>query len=174
MILEQDKRIARNNKIAFDKDGNKRLYQEFSNYAAGIRHGLTEEYYADGKLLSRTNYVKDKAEGTARRFWPDGTTKRETVYLNGVVTSEKCFDTSGKEVAVYPLSVRAQFPDGVPGFYKYIIKNVSTRNMTPISTGRLLASFTIGTDGKLNDIKIIRGINNMVDAAFIDVLKKRA
>lgn len=80
------------------------------------------------------------------------------------------FDTSGK---IYTVVDRMpEFPGGGSALLTYLARNIKY----PVDAqengiqGRVSCSFTIGTDGALNDVQVIRGIDPSLDAEAIRVI----
>ncbi|GAB2456145.1 hypothetical protein GCM10011375_04200 [Hymenobacter qilianensis] len=57
--------------------------REVRRYASGVRQGLSEEYYATGKLKQRYSYVNDELDGFCELFYPDGVVQRAGFYQHG-------------------------------------------------------------------------------------------
>lgn len=54
---------------------------------AGLREGLWKEYYPDGKLKAKGNYILDKKNSTWQYFYPNGKLEQEGIYDNGKADS---------------------------------------------------------------------------------------
>lgn len=75
------------------KDPNVRVVQEFhpngrlksSTEAIGnLRHGVSKTYRSDGTLENEIHYVRNRKDGIARNYYPDGfTIKNEIPYVDG-------------------------------------------------------------------------------------------
>ena len=52
------------------------------------------------------------------------------------------------------VEIKPEFPGGMQMFYKYIGANFKLPRDKDFKGGRMFASFTVGTDGKITDIKV--------------------
>ena len=57
----------------------------------GERHGPWEEYYSNGKLYWRKNYVNGKLHGLYECYWFNGNLDYKVNYVNGKGHGEFCF-----------------------------------------------------------------------------------
>ena len=194
-LLDFHKDSIQNNESIFYISGKLRRYQQYSNYLLWKKDGVTEEFYESGKPMAQRLYVNnmlvgivkefyendsikskilykdDLIQGRLKCFWENGKQKRVEDYDNGKFIKGYCFDSNGVELPYFPSYVTPEFPGGMAKFYMYIMNNFNMRNTDKIK-GKLIASFVVGPDGKLTDIKILRGIDTLVDKAFVEVIKK--
>ena len=61
----------------------------------GEPNGPWEEYYSNGKLYWRGNYVNGKASGLFERYWSDGNLWYKKNYVNGKGLHER-YSSNGK------------------------------------------------------------------------------
>ena len=69
------------------------------------------------------------------------------------------------------VEVQPMFLGGMKTFYKFIISNLKISEQNKKITGNIFVSFVVEIDGKLSDIKIIRGINEELNSEVIRVFK---
>jgi len=78
---------------------NGKVYQQ-GTYDKGYKHGIWNEYSADGQLLSTLSYRWDQLYGPYDRFWENGIPKEKGTYLNGKLVSKRfLFYRDGKKAA---------------------------------------------------------------------------
>lgn len=66
-----------------------------------------------------------------------------------------------------------EFPGGMVAFMKWITKNLrypQTAQQQKIQ-GKVMVSFIIGTDGKVSEIKVVKGVNALLDNEAVRVMK---
>ena len=92
-------------KIAGKLDGVSKYYDQNSNlinsvnYHQNILHGLWEEFYKDGTMKYKVNYLYGKKNGSEIWFYPNGKVKSETIYKNGDILYETLrWDSSGNVI----------------------------------------------------------------------------
>lgn len=69
------------------------------------------------------------------------------------------------------IDVQPEFPGGSMAFDKFIEKSFKISNTNPELKGKIYATFIIGKDGSLSDIKILRDIGYETGAEAVRVLK---
>jgi len=71
------------------------------------------------------------------------------------------------------VEVQATFPGGMDGLMKYLSENVKYPKVARKKgiQGKVFASFVIGSDGNITDIKILKGIGGGCDEETIRVIK---
>ncbi len=66
-----------------------------------------------------------------------------------------------------------EFPGGVPKMMKFLADNTKYPPAAKANgiTGKVFVNFTVGKNGKIRDIKIIRGVHDLLDKEAIRVVK---
>ena len=65
------------------------------NYKDGVKHGIEEEYYSDGRLRQKLNWENGKQMGEVVTYFKNGTIFRISNILNDVITDTKEFFHDG-------------------------------------------------------------------------------
>ncbi len=67
-----------------------------------------------------------------------------------------------------------EFPGGIAEFQKYLSKNIQYPSLAKEAgiSGTVYATFVVGKDGSINDVKILRGIGGGCDEEAVKKLKK--
>jgi TonB family protein len=65
----------------------------------------------------------------------------------------------------------AEFPGGNTALYKFLNKNLQYPSTIKCVTGTVFLSFVVNEDGKLSDIKVLRGVNKELDEEAIRIIK---
>lgn len=172
-FAEFDNNIKSNNLIYYDLSGNVRKYERYSDLQRRILHGVTEELYENGIVLSQTNYKINKIDGKLVRFWPEGNLKREETYSEGNFLNGKCYDANNTEVEYYPLNSPPVYSEGNDAFTTYLSKNIKGNAINSI--GKIVVRFTINANGDLTEIKFLRDTNDQkLNERIITVLSNSA
>ncbi|RAR72922.1 energy transducer TonB [Flavobacterium aciduliphilum] len=105
----------------------------------------------------------------------------DTVQQRGMTTGmvlpkrEHVVDTTQVEPKIIyssaKVEIKPMFPGGMPSFYKYISSNLKISEQNKKITGTFIVSFVVEIDGKLSDIKIIKGINEEMNSEVIRVFQ---
>jgi TonB family protein len=121
--------------------------------------------YKDGRLAEEILYLNDKQHGTHKTFYPDGTVKRNDIYEKGIFISGKCYTPGGNDTAWYDYQVPASFVGGADSLRKYISRNIRYPGMAKLDRieGRVLVSFIVSIDGKIENSKVIKSVHNLLD-----------
>ena len=65
-----------------------------------------------------------------------------------------------------------QYPGGWEAFYKYLYSRLSPPALPTKKHGKLIVSFVIGTDGSVQDVKIIKGLKKDIDLAVVKAFEE--
>ncbi|MCX2573416.1 energy transducer TonB [Pedobacter sandarakinus] len=78
--------------------------------------------------------------------------------LNKSAVAQKVYD-------FVSVQVQPSYPGGIAKFYEYIHKNIKypPQAKKDIVKGKVFASFIVETDGKLTDVRIVRGLTKETD-----------
>jgi Ca-activated chloride channel family protein len=128
-----------------------------------------------------SNYAVGRYPKSAVRVGGYGTghTKKEyTASFTDAVAYSGTVATEEAEVEdVTPLYIADEMPEykgGLDAFKKYIHDNIiypdELRNKNV--KGRIFVQFTVDLDGSLTDIKILRGLNALLDSEVLRIIKK--
>jgi TonB family protein len=79
---------------------------------------------------------------------------------------------SGPAPTVKAIDVEPEFPGGAKAFYRYISKSVSFPDDVDAAQvqGLVTLSMAIEKDGRLTDIKVIKGISEMMDKETLRIM----
>lgn len=146
--------------------------QEFSNLDKHILDGKSQYWDAEGNLICIINFSKGKREGNSKRYYSNGTLKRDETYKNGVLIDGKCFNEAGKEITFFEYSVEPNYPGGAKKLYEYIRKNFNLGSFKSTEKKSILITFVVEKDGSIVDISVIKGINDMLNNEAIRVIKE--
>jgi Ca-activated chloride channel family protein len=132
------------------------LPEGVSNYAVGSYPKSAVRYAGYGTGHNKMAYAK---------------LEQPAAYSGTVVTEEAEVEDSS------PLYIADEMPEytgGLEAFKKYIYDNIvypdELRNKN--LKGRIFVQFTVDPDGSLADIKILRGLNTLLDNEVIRIIKK--
>lgn len=124
-----------------------------------------EEVAEEANLMQQTVLNTDKAIGT--EDVQGNTNDANEVPVNTIdntVVVDKVFEV----VEVVP-----QFPGGMDALYEYLRKNVNY----PVGAkemgvqGRVIVQFVVGKDGQIREVKVVKGVDPLLDAEAERVIK---
>ncbi|MDB9701884.1 energy transducer TonB [Flavobacteriales bacterium] len=71
------------------------------------------------------------------------------------------------------LEKRPQFPGGEAKMYQFIAKNIQYTHQAKEASiqGKVYIQFVVEIDGELTDIKIIRGVDSLLDTEVLKMVK---
>ncbi|MEL1245373.1 energy transducer TonB [Flavobacterium sp. DGU11] len=67
--------------------------------------------------------------------------------------------------------IQPQYRDGLEAFYKYVEKGIKRRHM-PSKSGKIYAYFIVEKDGSISNVKILRGIEEKIDARIVKLISE--
>lgn len=143
-------------------------------YYRGKEDGLLTEWNEDGKKIGEIYYKKGLLNGEAKRYYPDGTLKRYDIYKLDKLVEGHCYDKHSKEVGYYPLFEMPVYLGGDDSLLSFIVKNF----VYPESAkeegigGRVKVQLDIMKDGSVDNVRVVKGVNDEIDKESIRVIKK--
>lgn len=128
-------------------------------------HGKQTYWNENGKISSEIYFKNGKKHGAFMTYWESGELKRQDFYKNGVFTEGFCWNTKGEEIKYYKFMTQPEFPGGNKGLKDYFSKNLKyPRNSRSASIrGKVIACFNVEKDGKISDVKIVTGVNTVLN-----------
>lgn len=117
--------------------------------------------YAVGGMQSSA--LSGKVSGVSRKYALTPVAKEETLSLN---------DSSEEEPALVTAEAQPEFKGGMKALREFIKKNIHIPEELKNSgiSGKVVLSFFIYEDGTIKDIKVVRSLNEKLDAEAIRVL----
>lgn len=97
------------------------------------------------------------------------------ISISEIQAQDKTTGKSGVKADVFDVvEEQPEFPGGTEALYKFIGKNFKypEASRAANSQGKVYVSFVIDKKGKITDVKIVRGVDEWLDAEAIRVVKK--
>ncbi len=137
---------------------------------------IPENRFIPERPKPKTTIVTKKlvTEEPAESFQPDAVViKPEPEDFDDLMTGWKVVDTSVIDEPTDYTSEEASPVGGLSAFYSFLYGEIRypDRARRLGITGRVTAEFTIGSDGVIRDVKIIKGIDKSCDQEVIRVLE---
>ena len=144
----------------------------FSNYSKGVRQGASRSW-VDGKLMDSCWYENGKRDGTRIKYWSNSKVRRKEIYVVGEMKQGNCFDSTGLELDYFPEQTDPEYPGGTNALYQFIANNFKYPDEALYldQQGKIYVSFVINKDGKVEQIKILRGVSYSLDNEAMRVVK---
>lgn len=145
------------------------------NYKSGKKEGEWKRWFKSGAIDQEGVYIEDKREGEWIFYFESGKVSAKEIYENGIAIKIEFWDEEGNEVKPTKILEKdPEFPGGEGAMIKFIQKHVMypelSREMG--EQGTIYISFIVGVDGKLNDITVLIGVSELLDAEALRVVKK--
>ena len=154
------------------KNGQVAMTGAFSDEDMRWRHGLFEWFYPSGQLMSRRTY--------SNRIPVREVGESFDYYENGQLDTYQRFDSLGeieeerfyKEDGTESVREHPEFPGGITGLYQYLSDHIKYPKslLRRGITGKVFVTFTVNTDGTLQDIAIIDSPDEAFSKAAIKVV----
>jgi len=102
----------------------------------------------------------------------DSTLLFDELYEKGILTKGISF-FEGKKLEYTEVEVQPEFSGGMPSMYKYLSQNIKYPKDAAKQNimGRVFTSFVVCEDGSLCDYKILKGLNESIDAEALRVIE---
>ena len=160
------------------------LHKSKSTRNALLKYGLSVPLFAAMMVLSSAT-ISDRIEKI------DETLAKDPAIISGInITTEDyskpvlkempmAADTvpvkessNGQDTVLTKADVSPVFPGGMKAFYEYLSKNFKYPEEARKNniSGKIILQFVVETDGKLSDIKVVRGLGSGLDEEAVKVL----
>jgi hypothetical protein len=146
---------------------------DYSDFDKQKKNGVYKTFWPNGQVKYSANYKKNILVGKVESFANSGYRKREELYTQGVMTQGICFDSTGNQIKYFPYQQLARFTECNDvkneeaaqlcfdeNYSKFLDNNLEypAEAKTQNIQGRVVAGFTVQTDGTISDIVIISDI----------------
>jgi hypothetical protein len=142
------------------EDG-KTIHKEIK-YIRGRKEGITRLYYKSGKLYYTVNYKKGKRNGVIKKYYESGIKSTEMTYIDGKPQPGLIeYNTKGKRKKRYPEIVFKEI-DKTATENKYILRLSLTNNKRKVDFSRIV----FDQEGNKAGEAIVRTINGVGEIEF--------
>ena len=135
-----------------------------------IYDGKFKTWYKNGLLHEDIDYSIGKKNGKLLTYWETGIHKREDIFIEGKLSSGKCFNISGNDTSYYAYESVPQFPGGIEKYKAYLINGLSSAGNT--TEGIVMVQFAIAKDGSIINIKVVQSANEDLDKKAVAIIEK--
>lgn len=128
-------------------------------------HGKQTYWFENGVISSEINYKNGKKDGSAIYYWKNGQMKRDDIYEDGKLNDGLCWNINGEKIKYSKFKIQPEFPGGTEGLANYLSKNLKypRNSRTSSIRGKVIVCFKIEKDGKPSDVKILKGVNSVLN-----------
>ncbi len=165
----------RTKRTAYFKSGQIESERNYLTRIKGeVLDGKVKEWYEGGQLRREFDYTDGLLNGHLVTFWENGQLKRRDAFERGKLINGECFNAKGKKVGYYYYETMPEFRGGIKALQGFIageLKYPSWSASRGIG-GRVILSFVVGSDGRLHDVKVIKGVNEELDEEAVRMIKR--
>ncbi len=118
-------------------------------------------------------YKKGKRDGALTGYFRNGKVYCTETYTQGKFEKGESFDANGNKYIYDKLEENPEFPGGDVALIKFLQKNIrypAVERDNDIQ-GKVLLRFVVNDDGKVMDVKIVRGVSPGLDKEAYRVIK---
>jgi protein TonB len=158
---------------SFDRSGRPEMTEHYADYHKKLLDGDFEQYYPDGRLHILGCYKQGRLDGELKSYWDNGRLKRDDFFSDDYLVRGRCFDSTGAALPHTPFVVMADFPGGLPAMRNYLSMMIRYPKVARENgiEGEVEVQFTIEPDGRVDNVKVIRGVAPKIDAEAVKVVK---
>lgn len=182
-----DKKTAKYYEVTHYSSSKPKRYIVDSFYPDGSRKGvsvyvdqtkrkveLVREWYPNGQLKVQQSIYGDWLNDTLFVFWENGKPKRVDIERNGKIIKGTCYDTTGMEIPHYDYETMPEYPGGDSRLFMDIYNTIRMPEIVKTKgvNERVVARFSVGTDGNVGDITIVEGKYPEINDEVIRVLSR--
>ncbi|SFP87811.1 energy transducer TonB [Hymenobacter arizonensis] len=159
----------------YDAAGNLKESTPYADIKHQIMLGPHTTFYDNGNVRTKIDFVGNKRQGELLVYYPEGKLKRKETYEADQRKTGECFAPDGSVVAYFPYEVMPSYKGGgTEAFVRAIQMNVRypAEALRAQTQGRVFVAFTVAASGQVENIKIVKGVSDALDAATIAAVKK--
>jgi len=136
-------------------------------------HGMRRVWYETGQLRREVEFQNGNINGRLITYWDNGQLKRTNRDSLGNAIPVKCFDRTGKEVAVYPFATTGKFDEGKTTINDYLREHViyPKEALEKSIEGSVELVVNIEPDGTVGNARTIKSDHPLFEAELKRVLK---
>lgn len=136
-------------------------------------HGMRRDWYETGELRRVVEFKNGNLNGKIVTYWDNGQLKRTNQDSLGNLISTKCFDKTGKSVAVYPFALTGKFDGGKTTVNDYLKEHIvyPKEAIEKSIEGSVECMINIQPGGMIGNIETIKSAHPLLDAEIKRVLK---
>lgn len=144
-------------------------------YQEDKKEGAWKAWFKSGVLDQEGSYKNDKREGVWVFYFESGKISARETYENGVAMKVEFWDEYGNTVTPGEILEKdPEFPGGEQGMAEFIRDNIMypelAREMG--EQGIVYVGFSVKTDGTISEVRIIKGVSEILDAEARRVIRK--
>lgn len=150
----------------------------YENIRREVIHGAYDTYYATGQLQSHTTSVHGQLDGEQLYYYPEGQLQRRDRFTDGQRTGGECFGPSGQPTECYvvleAMPVYAEGDGGAQSIINAVLRNFrySRKAIRAGLKGRLVVGFDVDERGEVINIRMMQGIDSIVDNAALAAVQQ--
>jgi protein TonB len=127
----------------------------------------------EGYLYQSRCYENGKPHGYEVGYNPKGDTIVYRVFDQGEVVKEWQADVQESDAVFVTVETTAEYPGGRAAWKKYLTANLKYPDaLKEKINGTVFVKFIVDTDGRLNDIKVAKGLHPLLDAEALRVVQQ--
>ncbi|MCC3159121.1 TonB family protein [Hymenobacter sp. 15J16-1T3B] len=140
--------------------------QERGEYHHGERTGRWLSVHRNGQRRSTGNYTSDRPTGEWHYYYSNGQPAAVEVIRPAQPTALTLYNEDGSRFDGLPLRRQApEFPGGEPALLEYLARhtNYPREARRKGITGKVYVSYTVGEDGRVGQVRVLRGLSPDAD-----------
>ncbi|MDD6210494.1 MAG: TonB family protein [Bacteroidales bacterium] len=137
------------------------------------REGIWTFYHQNGSVFGKENFKKDKAEGESKWYYESGKISEIAIYKNGTVIDKTNFEEDGNILETAEEDSNASFIGEQSDIVRFITENIQYPKelQKKGKEGAVLLSFTVGKDGRIDNIEIAKPDHPLFNEEALRVLR---
>lgn len=147
----------------FWMDGKPMEEINYSNYEKREKDGSETEYFTNGQVKMKCNWLDNEWHDSLITFYPNGNRKRAEVYNEGKWISGKCYGKTGADTLFLPLESEPVFSGSLAEFVGANTRYPKKARRKSIE-GRIIVSFLVNRLGKVTDVMVVQPADELLAA----------
>lgn len=159
----------------FLSNGQLQSREELDNIRKHRPHGVSEFFNKAGQLRTHAEFDHGRRTGELVLYYPSGQLKRRERYTDALHGTGECFAPDGTAVPFFEFEIMPRYSEGDGGFAAIVGAIGRNFNYTKEARragvqGRVLVTFSVTAQGRVDDVKITQPLHPLVDAEAINAV----
>ncbi|SFP87856.1 TonB family protein [Hymenobacter arizonensis] len=168
--------------------GKLKQYVPYSNVERGTVFGTITNWYEDGTMRSKEDYVGGQRHGELLTYYPDGSLRRREKYENGRGGVGVCYAPDGSQVPYFGYEQLPLYPGGQAGLMRELTTGILLNSNEALEMRReslkamqmvnkswkleVLVELQVGEDGRVTGAEIVKSNSHFLNNAALRAVAK--
>lgn len=163
-------------------------YIPYANVYSHLLHGTLSNWYEDGQMRTKEEYLNGRRNGELLTYYPDGMPKRRERYVDGKCGVGSCYAPDGQPVPYFVYEQLPLYPGGEEQLTKELTRAVRLNSQEVDAMRResrhtlrtvqqnwqreVDVELAVATDGRITDARVVHSTAGFLNGAALRAVAK--